>query len=285
MAIPDFTAQLKQALTEHLAKAREVAKQEVTSRVGPLMKGSKLRGSSIMTDNSTITVDANDRLVASGAAGPTGPTGPAGGVGATGPAGPTGPTGPAGPAGATGATGPTGGVGATGATGPAGSGGTLTATNYGTTTQGANTETLVSSTGGKIFLKKITPSTDGLIAAVRVWLKGNGSNVGGLSAVLYDDNAGVPGKIVEFSGQGAQLDIFLGTTYRQLDVPVGYWAASGTSVWLGVWAFSNNGLSIAYDAGGSDYTSAATGAWAADGSLVTPISTTRDYSISCKLLH
>lgn len=198
-------------------------------------------------------------------AGATGPTGPAG-------SGATGPTGPTGPAGATGATGPT---------GPTGTAISFTITDYGKTAQGANTETTAGTTNVTEYLKQITPSTDGIISSIVAWVHGNAANVQIVAATVYDDNAGIPGKIIatcptNFSG-------LLNTTYRRIEIPIAYKATSGVPIWIGIGIA--NVCSLAYDTSGGDYKISSSGNWPSDGSIVAPTATSRDYSIACHLMH
>lgn len=162
-------------------------------------------------------------------------------------------------------------------------------TQLGNTSVAATTDT---ATTTLVVAKKVTPSVAGLITGIEVYAKGNSSNVQTLSAFIMDDNSGTPGKLVAFGNpsadSGANLrayNAYLTSTARWITLPVLYWAAASTPIWLVV-LFGNN-CTLYYDSTSptnTDYRASpgSNVTYANDGSSFS--AQTRTYSIAATLL-
>lgn len=117
--------------------------------------------------------------------------------------------------------------------------------------------------------KQITFPSNGFIATIDAYFKGDGSHLPPCWAAILSDNSNAPNLVlggfgVESTLAAAIAGLNLGTTQRWLSIPCGYYAASGTKVWLAI--IYGNGGQLAFDGSGSDY-AAATGTAAQDGGL------------------
>jgi hypothetical protein len=164
----------------------------------------------------------------------------------------------------------------------AAAGGGVALSQLGTTSVGGLTENMVTRT---LWLKQITPSTNGLLLGVSGAIAGNGGNVFGYYAAVYSNVSGAPGVILSYVPFSRDFDAFFSTTRRWLTIPLIVPVVAGTSYWIGIGRKDNNGTgnpTIAYAAGGSDRTALPTGDWIADTATIT--TTTRNYSIYATVL-
>ena len=138
------------------------------------------------------------------------------------------------------------------------------------------------------FLKTVTTVGAGLMSAICIGVKGDGTHGGSLAAYVLDDNAGSPGNVVAMTTIGstsASLNAYLTSTARFISIPINFWAAASTAYWL-VAMFPNvsTGYSILYDGSGSDKKLGTGVSWATDGSLESWTGTSNKYSIYCDIL-
>lgn len=167
----------------------------------------------------------------------------------------------------------------TGALGTGGGGG-VTGTYYGYNTAGGTTETMTSK---KVYAKKITVSSAGLLVSVGAYVKDDGADhVGALHVALFEDNAGTPRKILAYNfpaGTSLLPETAASTTAaRWIEIPLAAPVAA-TDYWIAVMDSSTSPLVIHKDASGSDRTYTSGGAWIADWGFYSPTTTTDKYSI------
>lgn len=133
----------------------------------------------------------------------------------------------------------------------AGGGGGIT--EIGTTTPGASVD---ADTVSAAWAQQVTPAAAKPIRAIAAHVAGSaGSQVSGPFAMIFDDNAGAPGKCVAHSGLPAALyGPMLSTTYRWLYIPIYYLPAAGTPIWLvfGRIANAQAACDLHYTTGGAD---------------------------------
>ncbi len=124
---------------------------------------------------------------------------------------------------------------------------------------------------------------------MRASIVSDGSHTSIIGAAIYDDNAGVPRNVIANSGyfNSTANSLNLNSTARFFEVPIAYWATSGTPIWLAILlsGATSTTLSIAYATSGSDYKFSPSASYFPDASIVAPSSTSRNYSIACRLLH
>jgi hypothetical protein len=156
---------------------------------------------------------------------------------------------------------------------------------------GANADASAVNTWKGVY-KKVTTSSDGLLASIDVHCKGNGSNVSALYAAVFDDNAGAPGKLISvgtFPGEpsgslSAAFNTVMSATARWVSIPSGIWLPAGT-YWMVV-CFGGAGvasaMSLFYDAGGHDFSSTLNATWINEATA--SADSTRDYSIRGNLI-
>jgi hypothetical protein len=147
---------------------------------------------------------------------------------------------------------------------------------------GGTTDAVGSGAWKQVF-KRFTLSQPALVSSVDAYVKGNAANVATLFASVWDDNAGVPGKIVALGPAGERLaastndqlfNAAFTATARWVAVPVGVYLPAGT-YWLAI----NGGsfLTLHYDSGGSDYTASEVATWFNETSTKT--NSSRNYSL------
>jgi hypothetical protein len=139
------------------------------------------------------------------------------------------------------------------------------------------------------YAKKITPATKLLIPSIVAFVKGDGSTYVGFTAMIYDDNAGVPGKIIAIAGPGTDVanahvaaHAKFSTTVRAITFPIGYVAAASTAIWIAIHEEDSVGTmaTLAFNSGsGSDYTRAVAGNAPLDSSITAFSSSSNDYCI------
>lgn len=177
--------------------------------------------------------------------------------------------------------------------GSGGGGGGITRTTLGTTSVGASFE---NPSSPKIYMKKITLATDGVLASISLHLKGN-AGAGYLAAAVRTDNAGTPDLQIAASAPPMPYNVaaagqynigtYLSTTARWFAMPIGQWLAAG-DYWLAVMVGSYSGagtFQIAYASGtGSDRTvnSPSAGTYKEADTITT---TTNDFSIYADILR
>lgn len=118
----------------------------------------------------------------------------------------------------------------------------------------------------KWYWKSITLAADSLVTAVLAQVKGDATNGQGMNAGVWTNVSTAPGLLVAI-GNGGQRNpttgtvnqgLVLGTSVRQLNLPIGAWLTAGV-YWFGVWLGSSasNSLLLAYNSGtGTDQTMA-----------------------------
>jgi len=175
-------------------------------------------------------------------------------------------------------------IGPTGATGPTGASGAggIVFTKQGTTSAGASFTT----TRGD-YAKKITIASACLIPSIVAFVKGDGTNYMGFTALIYSDSSG-PTNMLAISGPGTDVGnahvsalAKFNTTVRELTLPIGYVAAAG-DIWIVLHIEDNSGAisSLAFNSGtGADYTRAVPGNAPLDSSLSAFSSGSNDYCI------
>lgn len=120
---------------------------------------------------------------------------------------------------------------------------------YNTVGAGDDASTL---TAGRTIAKLISIPADGYISSIGAYVKNDAGNVQGMGAILFEDNAGVPGSILALSPTPNIYTLLLTNTYRWLHIPIGRWVPAG-NYWIAVYSHTtNNHINIAYDTGGSD---------------------------------
>jgi hypothetical protein len=116
----------------------------------------------------------------------------------------------------------------------------------GTETVGLQTDAISGNT--VMVAKRIVPPVSGLLVGVEAYAKGNSSNVQCMSALLYDDSNGAPGKTIAWathSSTSATYNGLLTTTPRWVNASMTQWLEAGVPVWL-VLICANN-LTLYYD--------------------------------------
>lgn len=143
-------------------------------------------------------------------------------------------------------------------------GGGLTHTTQGTTSPGASWQ----GTRGT-YLKKLTLASAGLVSSIVAHVKGDGTNLQGISAAIFADNAGTPGDLITAGGASGLVsdssaydtNLKISTTARDVTFPMGAWLGAG-DYWFAVRMFGGGDSQILlnYTGSGSDYdnTSAST---------------------------
>jgi hypothetical protein len=148
-------------------------------------------------------------------------------------------------------------------------------------------------TNNRIYLKKITPSKDGLLTSIGIYVKLNSEGTNpAFRFMVWDDVSGDPRHLIGFSGVRDQ-DVLLdringagGLDARWIHGPIGIEVTAGTSYWIG-WGYASSGNFIDhyYDSGsGSDRYMTATTPWQ-DAGWTTPTTTTDDYSIRATIIQ
>lgn len=131
----------------------------------------------------------------------------------------------------------------------------------GTTSTGSSSLALASN---KMYAKVVTVAADSLIASIEVRLNTTDNEVVAVRGVLYDDNAGAPGKIVSVVDAANDQMEFNGVD-RWLSFPVGYYTAAGGDFWIAVHAPDPHSLAVAYEtSGGNDQQINSGSAWTID---------------------
>lgn len=166
-----------------------------------------------------------------------------------------------------------------------GGGGGITHSYLGYNTIGGSTENM---TNNRIYLKKITVSTAGIITSIGAYIDQQTDHVFGLSAGLWADNSGVPGKIMGYvvNPQDSLLMEIGVATYSPnwVHVPIGVYATAA-DYWIGVMGEINAGTQrIYYDGSGSDHYIPSTGYWLPFGGRYTETTTSNKYSIRASII-
>src|SRR5689334_21938185 len=78
-----------------------------------------------------------------------------------------------------------------------GAAGGRTQSYLGRTTVGGTWENL---SRARAYMKKVTLSSDGMVAAISAHVRARSDSVATFAAVLHNDNSGVPGALVAYSG-------------------------------------------------------------------------------------
>jgi hypothetical protein len=166
--------------------------------------------------------------------------------------------------------------------------GGLTTDTLGTTSDGGSDETTA---GSRWWGKLVTPANAGMITGIGALIRGTAAAVDfGIYAAIYDDNSSVPQNVIAFNfpGGGNGTGIRLNATDRWLWVPISYYAAASTPIWIvfGMVNWDTSNFTIAYAGSGSDYNGPSTSV-AGDASIAStaPSSTANDYSLQAKLLR
>ena len=162
-------------------------------------------------------------------------------------------------------------------------GGGFTHSYLGYNTIGGSTEAL---TALRVYTKQVTPASNGLLLSVGFYFNmGAGDHVPGLAAGVWADNSTAPGQLLAFNNtqQPSFLpEAALGTpTSRWIQIPVTYYAAASTPIWIGVMFLTASAAgTIAYDTGTDQFWTVSGGNWISDGgSLYTITTSARKYSI------
>jgi len=161
--------------------------------------------------------------------------------------------------------------------------GGITTDTYGTDSDGGTSDT---ATGRRMAAKKITITTAGRLVSIGGYILGNATQAGSLSAMLLDNNGGVPGKVIAMGDAVEGGSILLSTTVRAIDIPVSA-VVTATDYWIAIFWYNNTGSTLLrYVASGSDYTQAATGTWALDNGVGTGYAnSSRTYSIRASVIR
>lgn len=112
----------------------------------------------------------------------------------------------------------------------------------------------------KHYTKAVTPSTDGIILSVGVYVRGVSSQATNIRVGVWADNSGAPGILLAFGGvtngaTGLYLQSAVATgTPRWLDIPCTTAVTGGTQYWIGFSTGDTNAspVNIYNDASGSD---------------------------------
>lgn len=139
------------------------------------------------------------------------------------------------------------------------------------------------------YAKKITIPMAGCITAIGAYLKGNGTNAGGVAVALLTDSAGAPSKVIARSGSSTDFGsvntdfgFAITSTGRWIDQPLNAWVETG-DYWIVVaCGINNGGTQLAYDGSGSDYTN--TGVYPFDGDWSAYSSGSNKYSIRASFM-
>lgn len=115
---------------------------------------------------------------------------------------------------------------------------------------------------GTMYLKKITLAAGDFLAAVEIYLNTDAAATVNLKPVLYNDNAGVPGKIIALQDSQDGTLRFTATP-RWLSLPVGFQSAAGEDVWVGFHSSYPASMTLAYETSGGDDRQV-TGSWTVD---------------------
>lgn len=126
-------------------------------------------------------------------------------------------------------------------------------TNLGYTTVGGTTDTLSAS---KYVAKAVTPTTTKPIIGIAFYCAGNASNLIEPISAIFDDNAGVPGKMVAWGVMSAiAYGPSMSATGRWLYLPIFYVPVASTQIWICSGAVINNANAgvFYYDGSGGDH--------------------------------
>lgn len=125
----------------------------------------------------------------------------------------------------------------------------FTATRPGRTTVGGS---WLSLTSGVVYLRSITVPADSCLAAVVCYLRHQVANVVTVAGYVWDDNGGVPGKVLMAGPVSDGTSTILLTPGRWMYFPAGIWTTAGATFWVGVQMLGGSSFDLAYDAAGSD---------------------------------
>ena len=165
-----------------------------------------------------------------------------------------------------------------------GGGGFLGQSYLGTNAAGSTTE---SPTGSRVYMKKITMATAGLLASIDVHLKDSGGGqVASFGGALFADSSGNPGKLMApLGGWQFSNSYVMNTTFGWVSLPTSVWLPAG-DYWVAMF-FVDSGsilLSVTTTGGGDRYYDSG-GTWLADSSFYTVNTTTKDYSIRASIVR
>lgn len=142
--------------------------------------------------------------------------------------------------------------------------GALTHSYLGYNTAGGSVEAM---TQYRVFLKKISPGSDGFLASIGAYIQQNADNVVDLSVAVFSDSAGSPLRILAYNANPAASiypAISGSQTKRWVQVPIGFWVIAG-DYWIAVQSNAPSAhCDLAYDGSGSDRYYTAAGAWFTD---------------------
>ncbi len=167
-----------------------------------------------------------------------------------------------------------------------GGGGGITHSYLGYNTAGGSNETM---TAKRVYAKKITVAAAGIITAIYAYVKDDGADhVSSLSAALYADVAGTPGKLLSYVKNPIQSllpETATSTTaYGWVAIPCGVYVTAA-DYWIAVVDFAtSNPLVIAYDGSGSDRYYTSGGEWFTDWGFYSPTTSSNKYSIRASII-
>lgn len=129
----------------------------------------------------------------------------------------------------------------------------LTRAYVGTSSVGASG---LAMTAAKMYVKRVTVPAGVLLASVEAHLRTTDNTGVTLRPVLYEDNAGAPGKLIGYMGndhQGAGTIEFNGRD-DWVSLPLGKYFESSTPVWIGVMApdIGTTALELSHETSGGD---------------------------------
>lgn len=103
----------------------------------------------------------------------------------------------------------------------------------------------------KMYVKKVQLFAGQFLASIDVYLHTTDGEQVSIRPVMYDDNAGAPGKLISFQDTAPNSVEFNGVD-RWVTLPVSYYSTSYHAVWIGVHAPDPGSLTIAYETSGGD---------------------------------
>lgn len=136
----------------------------------------------------------------------------------------------------------------------------------------------------RLYVKQVTPANNCTLISIGAYVQcGSTATSRGPAVVLYDDNAGAPGKVIADGNPYMVTILMAATTPRWVDTPIVAQLTASTAYWIGVQTSDTGGgalQQLAYDGSGSDKTANGTAAqfddWA---QYATTATTTNKFSI------
>lgn len=172
-------------------------------------------------------------------------------------------------------------IGPTGPTGPAG----VTSAYLGYNTIGGTEE---SATLNRLYAQLVTPGANYVLQSIELYARENADSLQQLIVALYEDNAGVLGKVLA-ANYSPQLAFTNNATFGGGSASVARWfglpltakLTSGTSYWLG-WMWAGGGSAVPrqfYNGSGTDRRYDSGGTFIVDGGRYTETTDSRKYSV------